>query len=119
MGSLLVHLTHGPESATRAALALLVARTAAHEGHDVSIFFAGDSVQLLRAATMEATQGIGTGSFREHFDACVSSGVELFASGMSSQARGLAQIDIPDVVELAPPTKLVELIFACDRAVTY
>jgi uncharacterized protein len=119
MGSLLVHLTHGPESATRAALALLVARTAAQEGHRVSIFFAGDSVQLLRAPTMDASHGIGTGSCREHFDACVSAGVEMFASGMSSQARGLEQTDIPDVVVLAPPTKLVELIFTCDRTVTY
>jgi uncharacterized protein len=49
MGTLLVHLTHGPEAPTRAALAFLVAKAAVEEGHDVSLFLAGDSVQLLRA----------------------------------------------------------------------
>ena len=34
MAKVLVHLATGPEHPTRAALALLVARTAAEEGHD-------------------------------------------------------------------------------------
>lgn len=36
MGKLLVHITHGPEAPTRAALGLLVARAAVEEGHDVT-----------------------------------------------------------------------------------
>jgi uncharacterized protein len=35
MAKLLVHLATGPENPTRGALALLVARTAVDEGHDV------------------------------------------------------------------------------------
>ena len=46
MAKLLVHLATGPENPTRAALALLVARTAAEEGHDVRLFVAGDAVHL-------------------------------------------------------------------------
>src|SRR5687768_4219778 len=46
--SILVHVTHGPEHPTRAALAFLVARTALEEGHSVTLFLAGDAVQLLR-----------------------------------------------------------------------
>ena len=37
MGKLLVHLTHGPEAPTRAALAFLVAWSAVEEGHDVTM----------------------------------------------------------------------------------
>ena len=33
--------------------------------------------------------GIGTGAFRDHIDALVSGGATLYASGMSSKARGL------------------------------
>jgi len=45
MAKILVHLTHGPEHPTRAALAFLVARSAIDEGHSVSMFLAGDAVQ--------------------------------------------------------------------------
>ena len=48
MAKILVHLTHGPEQPTRATLAFLVARSAVEDGHAVSMFLAGDAVQLLR-----------------------------------------------------------------------
>lgn len=117
MASLLVHLTTGPENPTRAALAMLVARTAASEGHDVSVFLAGDGVQLLRPETAAATQGIGTGSFQEHFETLREGGVPIYASGMSSTARG---VDVAAAgAEPAQPQKLVELIMAADRALVY
>ena len=89
MGRLLVHLVTGPENPTRAALALLVARTALESGHAVDVFVAGDGVAVLRPETLEAGHGIGTGSLREHLDALVAGGVTIHASGMSSKARGL------------------------------
>ena len=42
MGLLLIHITHGPEAPTRAALGLLVAGAAIDEGHEVNVFMAGD-----------------------------------------------------------------------------
>jgi predicted peroxiredoxin len=118
VASVLVHLATGPENPTRAALALLVARTAADEGHDVSVFFAGDAVQLLRPETASATQGIGTGSLDEHLAALREGEVALFASGMSSKARALDLASI-DGVEPAQPQKLVELAAAADTTLTY
>ena len=44
MSRLLVHIATGPENPTRAALGLLVAKTALAAGHDVDLFFAGDGV---------------------------------------------------------------------------
>jgi predicted peroxiredoxin len=41
MAKILVHLTHGPEHPTRAALAFLVAKAAIEEGHTVTLFLAG------------------------------------------------------------------------------
>jgi uncharacterized protein len=113
---LLVHLATGPEHPTRAALALLVARTAASEGHEVQVFLAGDAVQLARPETAEAAHGIGTGAFGEHWSALREAGVPVFLSGLSSKARG---VEGGEGVELAPPQKLVELAAWADNALTY
>ena len=117
MATLLVHLATGPENPTRAALAMLVARTAASEGHEVSVFLAGDAVQLLRAETAAATHGVGTGALEEHLGALREAGVTIYASGMSSKARG---IDVEaSGAEPAQPQKLVELAIAAETTLTY
>jgi predicted peroxiredoxin len=115
---LLVHLATGPENPTRAALALLIARTAAEEGHEVQVFLAGDAVQLARDETAQAASGIGTGSVSEHFEALASAGVPVFLSGMSSKARGIGESLRPGW-ELAPPQKLIELAAWSQSQLTY
>lgn len=117
---ILVHVTSGVENPTKVALALLVASTALGEGHDVSVFVAGDGVSALRAESASLMHGIGTGTVSEHLEALRQGGAALFASGMSSSARGLT----PDALQAqgfspAPPNKLVELIVQSDRVVTY
>jgi len=120
MSRILIQLATGPENSTRAALAFLVARTAAADGHDVTLFLAGDAVSLLRDATMDATVGVGTGSLREHYTSLAESGVRVYASGLSSRARALdAEAMGGKPVELVPPNRLVELIAEADRVVTY
>jgi uncharacterized protein len=117
---LLVHLSVGPEHPTRAALAFLVARTAATNGHDVDLFLAGDAVTLLRDATLDVVQGIGTGSLREHYEGLVAAGARVHVSGMSSKARGVdADALGGKQVEFSPPDRLVELTFAADRVLSY
>ena len=117
---ILVHVTHGPEHATRAALAFLVARTAIEQGHAVSLFLAGDAVQLLRDATLDAVSGAGTGRLRDHYDAIVKGGGRFYLSGMSSSARGVGEADLKGKpAELAPPTVLLKLALEHDRMFTY
>ena len=118
MARILVHLATGPENPTRAALALLVARTASEEGHEVQVFLAGDAVQLARAETAGAATGIGTGSVSEHLEALGKAGVPLFLSGMSSKARGV-DASTREGAELAPPQKLVELAVWAETTLTY
>jgi uncharacterized protein len=113
---LLVHIATGPENPTRLALGLLVARTALSEGHAVDVFVAGDGVNIVRGETREALIGIGTGSAAEHWQALREGGARLYASGMSSKARGIVA---EDGVELAPPAVLVRLIAEADRVVSY
>lgn len=120
MASLLVHVTQGPENPTRAALAFLVARTAIEEGHEVSMFLAGDAVQLIRDPVLDSLTGVGTGKLREHFDAVVAGGGAIYLSGMSSKARGVTDADIEGKsAQLAMPAVLVRLTMDSDRTLTY
>ena len=120
MGKLLIHITSGPEAPTRAALGLLVARAGVDEGHEVSVFLAGDAVQLIRDAVLDSLTGLGTGSLRESFDAVVAGGGRFYVSGMSSKARGVSPDDLEGKpAELAMPQRLVQLAFEADRSFTY
>lgn len=120
MAKILVHLTHGPEHPTRAALAFLVARAAVEEGHTVNLFLAGDAVQLLREGVLDSLAGLGTGRLRESYDALVAGGARFYLSGMSSQSRGLAASDLEGKpAEMAMPSRLVQLAVEHDRLFTY
>ena len=120
MSRLLVHIATGPENPTRVALGLLVARTALSNGHAVDVFIAGDAVAILRPETLDAGSGIGTGGFREHVEALIAGGATLYASGMSSKARGLGPDGLAGLpVSMAPPDRLVELAFTADRVLVY
>ena len=64
--------------------------------------------------------GLGTGSLRESYDAVVASGAKLYASGMSSKARGVTESELQGKpVELAMPNRLVQLAVESDRVLTY
>ncbi|HJR87800.1 MAG TPA: DsrE family protein [Acidimicrobiia bacterium] len=120
MGSLLVHLTHGPEAPTISALACLVALAAVDEGHEVTMFFAGDAVHLMKDSVIESTAGIGTGALADHIPNLVAKGVPIYVSKMSAAAREVTEADIATKnATFAAPAKLIELTFAADRVITY
>ncbi|HUO45737.1 MAG TPA: DsrE family protein [Acidimicrobiia bacterium] len=120
MGSLLVHVTHGPEAPTRAALACLVAVSAVEAGHEVKMFFAGDAAYLLKDEVIESTRGIGTGALSDHLPKLVEAGISIHVSGMSSKSRGVTEADLAGKnATFATPATLVELAFAADRVLTY
>ncbi len=120
MAKILVHVTHGPEDPTRAALGFLVAKAATEEGHEVTMFLAGDAVQLLRDAVLDSLNGLGTGSLRESYEAVAASGARIYVSGMSGKARGVGEGDLDGKpAEFAMPNKLVQLALEHDRVFTY
>jgi predicted peroxiredoxin len=120
MSTILINVTHGPEAPTRAALGFLLGRTALEEGHQVTLFLAGDGVQLIRDEVLDSLSGIGTGSLRASYDAIVEGGGRIFLSGMSSKARGIGADELAGKpAELAPPERLVQLTIEHDRVLTY
>ena len=120
MARILVHVTHGPEHPTRAALGFIMARSAVEEGHDVSLFLAGDAVQLLRDAVLENLVGLGTGKLREHYDAIVAGGGRFYLSVLSSNARGVLDTDLAGKpAEFVMPKVLIRMALEHDRMFTY
>ena len=91
MAKILVHITHGPEHPTRAVLGFHVAKAALDEGHSVTMFLAGDGVQLMRDGAIDHVTGLGTGKLRDLYDDVVASGTTIYLSEMSSKARGLTE----------------------------
>ena len=120
MAKILVHVTIGPENPSRAALAFLVAKSAIEEGHTVSLFLAGDAVQLIRDAVLDNLAGLGTGKLCEHYEAIVTGGGKFYISGMSSKGRGVTDSDLSGKpAEFALPNVLIRLSLDHDRMFTY
>jgi uncharacterized protein len=120
MAKFLVHVTCGPEQPTRATLAFFVARAAVEEGHAVTVFLAGDAVQLLRDAVLDGLNGLGTGNLREHYGKIVEGGGKFVLSGASSKARGLGEADLAGKAhEMGSPHLLVRLALDHDRVINY
>lgn len=118
--NILVHITHGTEAPTRAALGFHVAKAAVDEGHRVSVFLAGDAVVLLRDGPLDQLAGLGTGKLRDLYDALASAGVPFYLSGGSSSARSLTEADLEGKsVQFASPHDLVRLSVESDRMFTY
>ncbi|UCD99823.1 MAG: DsrE family protein [Chloroflexota bacterium] len=120
MAKILVHITHGPEHPTRAVLGFHVAKAALDEGHSVTLFLAGDGVQLMRDGAINHVNGLGTGNLRELYDAVVGGGVKIYLSGMSSETRGLTKEELAGKpYEFASPKQLVQLAVEHDRMFNY
>ena len=117
---ILVHITHGPEHPTRAALGFHVAHAALEQGHEVTLFLAGDAVQLMRTGVIDNLAGLGTGDLRKLYDGIVARGGRFYLSGGSSQARGLAEAELTAPgAQFGSPGDLVRLALEHDRMFTY
>jgi predicted peroxiredoxin len=120
MAKILVHITHGPENPTRAALGFLVAKAAIEEGHSVSLFLAGDAAALLGDAVIDQLAGLGTGRLRESYDPVAAGCQRIYVSKMSAQARGVTEADLQGKhAEFASPQVLVRLALEHDRMFNY
>jgi predicted peroxiredoxin len=120
MAKIMVHITCGPEQPSKAALGFHVAKAAIAEGHTVTLFLAGDGVQLMRNGVIDHLSGLGTGNLRQLYDAVVAGGAKFYLSGMSSKTRGLREEDLEGkVYEFAGPPELVRLSLEHDRFFSY
>jgi predicted peroxiredoxin len=117
---MLVHVTTGPQDPTKAALAFLVAATALRQGHQVTLFLAGEGVRLLSADAIASLEGQGTGRLGAHLSEILARGGRFYLSGMSARARGLGEELIAGrPAEFAQPEVLVRLASEAEVVITY
>ena len=86
--TVLVHIYSGLESKNKITLGLLVALTAEKNDHKVTLFLAGEGVQILSCKKAGEIVGQGTGDLYEHLQNLKNSKINIYVSGMSAKSRG-------------------------------
>ena len=116
----LVHIYSGLESKNKITLGLLVALTAEKNDHNVSLFLAGDGVQILNCKKAGEIVGEGTGVLYEHLQNLKNSKVTIYVSGMSAQSRGYDEKLLNGyTAEFVMPDVLVEESIKADSVLCY
>jgi predicted peroxiredoxin len=118
--TVLVHIYSGLESKNKITLGLLVALTAEKNDHKVTLFLAGDGVQILNCKKAGEIVGQGTGDLYEHLQNLKNSKITIYVSGMSAKSRGYDEKLIDGyTAEFVMPDVLVEESIKADSVLCY
>ena len=118
--TVLVHIYSGLESKNKITLGLLVALTAEKNDHKVTLFLAGDGVQILDCKKAGEIVGQGTGDLYEHLQNLKSSKITIYVSGMSAKSRGYHEKLLDGyTAEFVMPDVLVEESIKADSVLCY
>ena len=118
--TVLVHIYSGLESQNKITLGLLVALAAEKNDHKVTLFLAGDGVQILNCKKAGEIVGEGTGDLYEHLQNLKNSKVTIYVSGMSAQSRGYDENLLNGYkAEFVMPDVLVEESIKADSVLCY
>ena len=116
----LVHIYSDLESKNKITLGLLVALTAEKNDHKVTLFLAGDGVQILNCKKAGEIVGQGTGDLYEHLQNLKSSKITIYVSGMSAKSRGYDEKLLDGyTAEFVMPDVLVEESIKADSVLCY
>jgi len=118
--TVLVHIYSGLESKNKITLGLLVALTAEKNDHKVTLFLAGDGVQILNCRKAGEIVGQGTGDLYEHLQNLKNSKITIYVSGMSAKSRGYDEKLLDGyTAEFVMPDVLVEESIKADSVLCY
>ena len=118
--TVLVHICSGLESKNKVTLGLLVALTAENNDHKVTLFLAGDGVQILDCKKAGVIVGQGTGDLYEHLQNLKKSKVTIYVSSMSAKSRGYDETLLDGYsAEFVMPDVLIEESIKADSVLCY
>ena len=118
--TVLVHIYSGLESKNKVTLGLLVALTAEKNDHKVTLFLAGDGVQILNCKKAGEIVGQCTGDLYEHLQNLKNSKITIYVSGMSAKSRGYDEKLLDGyTAEFVMPDVLVEESIKADSVLCY
>ena len=118
--TVLVHIYSGLESKNKITLGLLVALTAEQNDHKVTLFLAGDGVEILNCKKVGEIVGQGTGDIYDHLENLKNSKITIYVSGMSAKSRGYDETLLDGYnAEFAMPDVLIEESIKADSILCY
>ena len=118
--TVLVHIYSGLESKNKVTLGLLVALEAEKNDHKVTLFLAGDGVNLLSCKKAGEVVGQGTGDLYDHLENLKKSKVSIYVSGLSAKSRGYDEKLLEGYnAEFAMPDVLVDESIKADSVLCY
>ena len=118
--TVLVDIYSGLEFKNKITLGLLVALTAEKNDHKVTLFLAGDGVQILNCKKAGEIVGQGTGDLYEHLQNLKNSKITIYVSGMSAKSRGYDEKLLDGyTAEFVMPDVLVEESIKADSVLCY
>ena len=118
--TVLVHIYSGLESINKITLGLLVALATEKNDHKVTLFLAGDGVQILNCKKAGEIVGQGTGDLYEHLQNLKNSKITIYVSGMSAKSRGYDEKLLDGyTAEFVMPDVLVEESIKADSVLCY
>ncbi len=118
--TVLVHIHSGLESKNKVTLGLLVALTADKNDHKVTLFLAGDGINVLNCKKAGEIVGEGTGDLYEHLENLKNSKISIYVSGISAKSRGYDETLLDGYkAEFAMADVLVEESIKADAVLCY
>jgi len=118
--TVLVHIYSGIESKNIVTLGLLVALEAEKNDHKVTLFLAGDGVNILTCKKAGEVVGQGTGDLYHHLENLKNSKVSIYVSRLSAESRGYDEKLLEGYnAEFAMPDVLVEESIKADSVLCY
>ena len=118
--TVLIHIYSGLESTNKVTLGLLVALEAEKNDHKVTLFLAGDGVDVLSCKKAGEIVGQGTGDLYEHLENLKNSKVSVYVLGPSAKSRGYDQKLLEGYnAEFAMPDLLVDESIKADSVLCY
>ena len=118
--TVLVHIYSGLEAQNKITLGLLVALNAEKNDHKVTLFLAGDGVDILNCKKAGEIVGQGTGDLYEHLENLKNSKITIYVSGMSAKSGFYDETLLEAYkAEFVMPDVLVEESIKADSVLCY
>ena len=118
--TVLIHIHSGLESKNKVTLGLLVALEAEKNDHKVTLFLAGDGVNLLSCKKAGEIVGRGTGDLYEHLENLKNSNVTIYVSEISAKSRSYDKTLLHGYkAEFVMPNVLIEEPIKADSVLCY
>jgi len=109
----------GSDDPTKAAFPFSHGLALSEAGHEVQIYLLGEAVVLMRKVVAEAVMPVGWPAVGEFLSKLKAKGVQIYACGACSRARGVTEADLTNYgAKFGSPPVFVSLIEWADHIIT-